>query len=102
MHDLARACVHLLEHYDDGAPINIGVGEDLPIAELAQLVADTVGYTGELVFDTTKPDGTPRKLLDVSTIHGLGWRAEIGLREGLAATVAWYREQLAAGTVRAA
>ncbi|MEI4280959.1 GDP-L-fucose synthase [Klenkia terrae] len=99
--DLARACVHLLEHYDDGAPVNIGVGEDLPIAELAQLVADTVGYTGELVFDTTKPDGTPRKLLDVSTIHDLGWRAEIGLHEGLAATVAWYREQLAAGTVRA-
>ena len=100
--DLARACVHLLEHYDDGAPVNIGVGEDLPIAELAQLVADVVGYTGELVFDTTKPDGTPRKLLDVSTIHDLGWRAEIGLREGLATTVAWYREQLAAGTVRSA
>ncbi|WP_225236062.1 NAD-dependent epimerase/dehydratase family protein [Klenkia terrae] len=98
--DLARACVHLLEHYDDGAPVNIGVGEDLPIAELAQLVADTVGYTGELVFDTTKPDGTPRKLLDVSTIHDLGWRAQIGLHEGLTATVAWYREQLAAGTVR--
>jgi len=100
--DLARACVHLLEHYDDGAPINIGVGEDLPIADLAQLVADTVGYTGELVFDTTKPDGTPRKLLDVSRIHDLGWRAEIGLAEGLASTVQWYREQLAAGTVRAA
>ncbi|MPQ97929.1 NAD-dependent epimerase/dehydratase family protein [Modestobacter sp. I12A-02628] len=100
--DLARACVHLLEHYDDGAPINIGVGQDLPIAELAQLVADTVGYTGQLVFDTSKPDGTPRKLLDMGKIHDLGWRAEIGLAEGLAATVDWYREQLAAGTVRAA
>jgi GDP-L-fucose synthase len=98
--DLARACVHLLEHYDEPEPINIGVGEDLPIRELAELVADVVGYEGELAFDTSKPDGTPRKLLDVSRIHALGWRAEIALREGLEQTYAWYREQEAAGALR--
>jgi GDP-L-fucose synthase len=98
--DLARACVHLLEHYDEPEPINIGVGEDLPIRELAELVAEIVGYRGELVFDTTKPDGTPRKLLDVSKIHGLGWKAQISLRDGLTHTVRWYREQLAEGAVR--
>jgi GDP-L-fucose synthase len=98
--DLARACVHLLEHYDEPEPINIGVGEDLPIGELARLVADVVGYEGELVFDTSKPDGTPRKLLDVSRIHALGWHARIGLREGLEQTYAWYREQQAAGALR--
>jgi GDP-L-fucose synthase len=95
--DLARACVHLLENYDEPEPINIGVGEDLPIRELAELVAQIVGYRGELVFDTSKPDGTPRKLLDVSKIHGLGWKAQIGLRDGLTETYRWYREQLAAG-----
>src|SRR3954447_10834125 len=91
--DMARACVHLLEHYDEPEPINIGVGEDLTIRQLAELVADIVGFDGELVFDTSKPDGTPRKLLDVSRIHALGWRAEIALREGLEQTYAWYREQ---------
>jgi GDP-L-fucose synthase len=98
--DLARACLHLLEHYDEPEPINIGVGEDLSIRELAELVADVVGYAGELVFDTTKPDGTPRKLLDVSRIHALGWKAQTDLRTGLEATYAWYLEQLASGTVR--
>jgi GDP-L-fucose synthase len=100
--DLARACLHLLEHYDEPEPINVGVGEDVPIRDLARLVADVVGYAGELEFDTSKPDGTPRKLLDVAKIHGLGWRAEIGLREGLEQTYAWYVEQLAAGALRAA
>ncbi|MGY1805893.1 GDP-L-fucose synthase family protein [Blastococcus sp. SYSU D00669] len=100
--DLARACLHLLQHYDEPEPINIGVGEDLSIRELAELVAHVVGYEGELQFDTSKPDGTPRKLLDVSKIHDLGWRAEIGLREGLEQTYAWYVEQLAAGALRAA
>jgi GDP-L-fucose synthase len=100
--DLARACLHLLENYDEPEPINIGVGEDLSIRELAELVADVVGYQGALEFDTSKPDGTPRKLLDVSKVHDLGWRAEIELRNGLTETYAWYQEQLAAGSVRAA
>lgn len=100
--DLARACLFLLENYDDPAPINVGVGEDLPIRELAELVADVVGFEGALEFDTSKPDGTPRKLLDVGRIHDLGWKAEIGLREGLEQTYAWYVEQLAAGALRAA
>src|SRR3954462_2562176 len=98
--DMARACVHLLEHYDEPEPINIGVGEDLTIRELAELVAEIVGFEGELVFDTTKPDGTPRKLLDVSKIHGLGWKAQIDLREGLTQTYRWYREQLESGALQ--
>jgi GDP-L-fucose synthase len=98
--DLARACLHLLEHYDEPEPINIGVGEDLSIRELAQLVAEIVGFEGRIEFDTSKPDGTPRKLLDVSKIHALGWKAQIGLRDGLTETYRWYQEQLAAGAVR--
>src|SRR3954469_22083573 len=70
--DLARACLFLLENYDERAPINVGVGEDLSIRELAELVADIVGYRGDLEFDTSKPDGTPRKLLDVRKLHDLG------------------------------
>ncbi|MFO0548745.1 MAG: GDP-L-fucose synthase [Polyangiaceae bacterium] len=92
--DLAEACLFLMRSYDSGDIVNIGTGEDLSIAELAELVRDTVGYEGELVWDTTKPDGTPRKLLDVSKLSGLGWRARIPLREGLASTYAWYRESL--------
>ncbi|WP_209313659.1 GDP-L-fucose synthase [Blastococcus sp. TF02A-35] len=98
--DLARACVHLLEHYDQPEPINIGVGEDLSIREIAELVAETVGFQGDLEFDTTKPDGTPRKLLDVSKIKGLGWQPQIGLREGLADTYQWYRSQMDAGSLQ--
>jgi GDP-L-fucose synthase len=100
--DLARACLFLLENYDAPEPINVGVGSDLSIRELAEMVADIVGYQGRLEFDTSKPDGTPRKLLDVSKLHGLGWREEIDLREGLEQTYAWYLEQLATGAVRAA
>jgi GDP-L-fucose synthase len=100
--DLASACLFLLEHYDESEPINVGVGKDLSIAELAELVANIVGYEGQLKFDRSKPDGTPRKLLDVSKIHDLGWHAEIRLREGLKQTYAWYLEQLRIGTVRAA
>jgi GDP-L-fucose synthase len=100
--DLARACLYLLENYDEPAPINVGVGVDLTIRELAEMVADIVGYQGSLEFDASKPDGTPRKLLDVSKVHALGWRAEIELREGLDQTYAWYQEQLATGGVRAA
>ncbi|RZS91294.1 GDP-L-fucose synthase [Motilibacter rhizosphaerae] len=90
--DLARATVALLERYDDPAPINVGVGEDVTIRELAETVADVVGFDGEIVFDTSKPDGTPRKLLDVSRIHALGWKAEIALRDGIASTYQWFLE----------
>jgi GDP-L-fucose synthase len=100
--DLARACLFLLENYDEAEPVNVGVGEDLSIRELAELVADVVGFRGELEFDTTKPDGTPRKLLDVSRLTALGWQPEIGLRDGLVQTYDWYREQLAGEGVRAA
>lgn len=100
--DLARACLFLLENYDEPEPINVGVGSDLSIRELAELVAEIVGYEGRLEFDTSKPDGTPRKLLDVSKLEKLGWQAEIPLREGLEQTYAWYLEQLATGAVRAA
>jgi GDP-L-fucose synthase len=87
--DMAEACVFLTENYsykDIGELINIGTGEDNTIKELAELVKDTVGYQGTLEFDTTKPDGTPRKLLDVSRLHRLGWKHKTSLREGLAKT----------------
>jgi GDP-L-fucose synthase len=88
--DLADAACFLLEHYDDAAPINVGTGVDLTIAELAHLVADVVGFRGELVFDLSKPDGTPRKVLDVSRLRDLGWTPSIGLREGIERTYAWF------------
>ena len=91
--DLASACLHLLETYDDPAPINVGVGEDVPIADLASLVARTVGFAGEIVYDTSRPDGTPRKLLDTSRLQALGWKPTIGLAEGLASTYQWFLEQ---------
>ena len=90
--DLAAACVHLLDVYDDAAPINVGTGEDVTIAELASLVAATVGFSGEIVYDTSRPDGTPRKVLDVSRIAATGWKPRIGLTEGLASTYQWYLE----------
>lgn len=81
--DLAAACLHLMLHFDEPGPINIGTGEDLSIAELAQMVKEVVGFEGQLEFDTSKPDGTPRKLLDVSRIHALGWKHHIELRDGI-------------------
>jgi len=90
--DLAAACVFLLEKYDSPEIINIGCGEDISIRELAELVCDVVDFKGELAWDSTKPDGTPRKLLDVSRIHALGWRHRIGLREGIARTYEWFLE----------
>jgi GDP-L-fucose synthase len=93
--DLARACVTLLERYDDPAPINIGVGEDVTIEELARLIADVVGYEGALTFDPSKPDGTPRKLLDVSRINALGWKAEVSLRDGIERIYAWFESNVA-------
>ena len=92
--DLARACVILLEKYDSGAPVNVGAGQDVSIRHLAELVADVVGYQGSITFDRSKPDGTPRKLLDVSKINALGWKAKIGLRDGIAGTYEWYRQSL--------
>jgi GDP-L-fucose synthase len=89
--DLAAACLTLLEKYDAAEPINVGVGEDVTILELAQLVANVVGYEGDVTFDTSRPDGTPRKLLDVSRIKDLGWTAQIPLADGLASTYDWYR-----------
>jgi GDP-L-fucose synthase len=92
--DLARACELLLERYDDPAPINVGVGEDVTIAELAELVAKVVGYPGAIEFDPSKSDGTPRKLLDVHRINDLGFRAQIGLEDGIRATYSWYLASL--------
>ena len=92
--DLAAAAVFLMEHYDEGRPVNVGVGEDVSIRELAELVREVVGYRGELGFDTSKPDGTPRKLLDVSVVQGLGWRAAVSLRDGIGRTYSWYRDRL--------
>jgi GDP-L-fucose synthase len=93
--DLAGACLHVLQHYDDAVPINIGTGSDITIAELARVVAEVVGYTGEILWDAEKPDGTPRKQLNVDKLRGLGWQPTIGLREGIAATYAWARENRA-------
>ena len=81
--DLAEACVHLMDTYDGGAWVNIGTGEDLSIKELAELICDIVGYDGQLDWDTSKPDGTPRKLMNVDRVNALGWKARIGLREGI-------------------
>lgn len=88
--DLAAACVHLLESYDDPQTINVGTGKDVTIRELSELVADVVGYDGKIEWDTTKPDGTPRKLLDVSRIKALGWSPTVDLREGVEATYDWF------------
>lgn len=81
--DLAEACVHLMEHYNEDGLVNIGVGEDISIKDLALLIKDITGYTGQIVWDSSKPDGTPRKLMDVSKINSMGWKARIGLREGI-------------------
>jgi GDP-L-fucose synthase len=92
--DLADACVYLLRHYSGEVPLNVGWGEDIAIGEVARLVADTVGFKGELVFDTSKPDGTPRKLLDTGRINGLGWRPQIGLKQGLEHYYDWFLENV--------
>jgi len=91
--DLADAAVFLMQNYDEEAFINVGVGQDISIRELAELIREVVGFMGEVHFDTSKPDGTPRKLLDVSKLKALGWRARIPLREGLRQTYRWYVEQ---------
>jgi len=88
--DLADALVMLLEHYNDDSIINVGCGTDVSIRELCEIVMDVTGYRGRLEFDTTKPDGSPRKLLDVSRISALGWLPRIPLRSGIEQVYAWF------------
>jgi len=88
--DLADACLFLMQHYDSEEIINIGVGEDVTIRELAEQVQKTVGFEGDIIWDDTKPDGTPRKLMDISRLAGLGWQARISLSEGIADVYRWY------------
>lgn len=98
--DLATAALFLLENYDDPAPINVGTGDDLTIAELADIVADIAGYGGDVEWDRSKPDGTPQKLLDVTRINDLGWHATIGLRDGIERTYREFLGSLVHGTAR--
>lgn len=93
--DLASAACFVVENYDHLEPLNVGVGEDLSIAELAAMVARITGFSGRIVFDSSRLDGTPRKLLDVSRLHALGWSARIPLEEGITSTYAWYCEHQA-------
>lgn len=90
--DMADACVFLVKNYDGGEHVNIGTGEEVSIGELALLIKEVVGFEGELTFDTTKPDGTQRKLTDVSRLHGLGWRHTVELRCGVEQAYGWFRE----------
>lgn len=92
--DLADACLFLMQNYDDTqSTINVGSGNEITIRALADLLVELIGYTGELIWDTTKPDGTPRKLVDSSKIRNLGWKPRVSLIDGLQQTLAWYREQ---------
>jgi len=94
--DMADACLYLLEHYDGSAQVNVGTGSDLTIRDVAATIASVVGFCGETCWDTSKPDGTLQKLLDVSKLAQLGWTSNIGLEEGLERTVAWYRDHVGA------
>jgi GDP-L-fucose synthase len=91
--DLGRACLFLLENYDDDIAINVGFGEDISIRELAELIRKIVGFDGVITWDDSRPDGTPRKLLDVSRISALGWQPTIGLEEGIKSTYQWFASQ---------
>jgi GDP-L-fucose synthase len=91
--DLAGACLFLLENYDNDVPINVGTGTDVSIAELAELIGEVVGYSGNINWDSSRPDGTPRKLLDVSKMNHLGWRSKIDLKSGLKTTYDWFLSQ---------
>jgi GDP-L-fucose synthase len=93
--DMAAACLYLLENYDGPEQVNVGTGKDATIRDIAEYVAEAVGYAGAVEWDTSKPDGTPQKLLDVSKLRGLGWEAAIDLREGIKNTVSWFRDQTA-------
>lgn len=92
--DMADACLHLLENYDGPSQVNVGTGSDVSIRQLASIVAAAVGYTGDIEWDVSKPDGTPRKLLDVSRLAESGWKSSISLEEGIRSTVEWYRENI--------
>ncbi|WP_138985227.1 GDP-L-fucose synthase family protein [Gordonia otitidis] len=92
--DMASACLHLLDHFDGPRQVNVGTGVDHTLSEIATMVASIVGYNGETRWDTSKPDGTPRKLLDVSTLRNSGWAPSHDLESGLADTVEWYRENI--------
>lgn len=98
--DLADACIHLLQHYSDYDHVNVGCGEDIAILELNRMVNEIVGFEGEIVNDLSKPDGTPRKLLDTGRLTGLGWRPSIALRDGIAETYAWFLDRLATEGIR--
>ena len=93
--DLASACRFLIEHYDSPEVINVGFGEDVTIRELAELICEAVGFAGRLEFDAGKPDGTPRKLMDSSRLHGLGWKPRVSLRDGIRETYEWYLRERA-------
>ena len=93
--DLAQACLVLLQHYDSHETINVGLGDDMPIKELAETVASVIGYQGAIEWDSAKPDGMPRKLLDTTRINELGWKPQISLRDGLASTYEWYLANVA-------
>lgn len=92
--DLAEACYTCMKDYDSSEPINVGTGEDITIKELAGIVSDVVGHPGQTTWDTTKPNGTPRKVLDVSKIKSLGWKPKIELKDGIKNTYDWYKEIL--------
>ena len=92
--DLSDVCIFLMENYDGTEIVNIGVGEDISISEVAALIQEVVGYEGEVVYDSSKPDGTPRKLLDVSRLNSLGWKAKTGLREGITRTYDWFKSKV--------
>jgi len=92
--DMASACVFLMEKEVTDTLINVGTGEDLTIRELAETIKQVVGFEGDLIFDSSKPDGTPRKLLDVTKLHNLGWRHRYNLRDGLQQAYQWYIENI--------
>jgi GDP-L-fucose synthase len=92
--DMADACIFLMENYSAAGTINVGTGEDLQIAELVTVMKDVIGFNGTIAYDTSKPDGTPRKVLDTTKINNLGWRPKFGLTDGLATTYKWFLENV--------
>jgi GDP-L-fucose synthase len=98
-HDAADAMIFLMKNYEGRDFLNIGTGKDMSIKALTELVAEIVGFAGNIEWDTTKPDGTPRKLMDVERLHALGWRHRISLRDGIQQVVAWYLRERAAGNL---
>ena len=92
MDDLAAAAVFLMQHYESPEIVNVGTGADVSIRELVEMVCRVVGYRGQVVYDTSRPDGTPRKLLDISRLTALGWKPAIGLEDGIRQTYLWYQQ----------